>query len=139
VAIQLAGKRFEYILEADRKSERPTVFYIRELTARQRRDVASVFIAIDALPETATQVEIDRKNAEIFDANMHVCAHYIERAAPILDADGNEIDLPVKKVFGLIKTESVIKELALAVISANQLNETDKKKSVTRPKRRRRG
>jgi len=139
VAVQLVGKRFEYTLESDRDSGQPTVWQIMELNARQRRDLASKFIGIAPVAEDATQAEIDATNNEIFMANMSICKAYIVGAAPILDPDGKPVDVPVETVLDSIRTETIIRELALAVIDANKLNDNDKKKSATRPKRKRRG
>jgi len=135
MAIQLAGKRFEYILKEDRASEQSTVWQIMELNARQRRDLASRFIAIAPVSESATQTEIDAKNDEIFEANLSVCKAYIESAAPILGADGQPVDVSIDDILDSIKAADVIRELSLAVIEANKLNDDDKKKSATQSNR----
>jgi len=133
MAIRVVGKRFEYILEADRDDPLPTVFYIRELNARERREIASIFLRITELNEKPSVAEIDAKNNEINNAHMEVCKKTYTEAAPILDCEGTPTNLEIGQVLNGLRSDAQIKELALAAIAANQLSAGDKKKSSTQP------
>ena len=132
MAVRVASKRFEYILEGDRESDAPTVFQIRELSGIERGEVRRILL-LPKLPENANNDELKRMDIALSDAYQSVCRIGLESAAPIVDADGKIIDLPIKDVLSGLIYPDAVQELALAVLLKNQLESSEKKKSETPP------
>jgi len=117
MAIRLAGKRFEYILEADRASEVPSVFVIRELNHRERASVGALMPADDA-------------DAKAFDAAMtDVCTVGLIEVRNCMAADGTLATVAADAFLDGLRDPAAVTELAIAVMRLNTLSDDDKKKS----------
>jgi len=120
MAIRLAGKRFEYTLQADIESEVPSIFLIKELTHGERVRIADIR-PTDG--ETSAQTHSWLED---------VCRIGLIEVRHCMDAEGALVSLPAADVLDQLRDPATIRELAMAVLTLNTLTEAEKKTSASR-------
>ncbi|WP_167631560.1 hypothetical protein [Mariprofundus ferrooxydans] len=133
MAIQLADGRFEYIMLADRGSETPTVFHIKEFNANERRKICEPFLGLN-IPSEATGKELQQAADKLHDGYMSVCRAGLLSAGPFFNRKNELVELDIDAVLNGIRTTDEIQELGLAVIRANKLEDDEGKKSEELPR-----
>jgi len=117
MAIRLASRQFEYTLEADRKSEIPSVFVIRELNHAERARIA------DLMPD-------DDMGARGYDHAMtEVCRIGLIEVRNCMLGGDKIGTLPAADLLDGLRDVAAVTELAMAVMRLNVLSDSDKKKS----------
>lgn len=128
MAIQLAGKHWDYILEDDRDSESPTIFVIDEWNAAQRMMLIGLYPSTGEAPgDDANEETVMAYFKQLDDADMTVCEMGISLVRGVLDAEGQPHDMPANQVLPKLKKQSHIRELAQACLEKNRLTEDERK------------
>jgi len=126
MAIKLAGGTTPYTLKEDRKSEKPTVFNVRDLNTSERAQLDDAFSAIPILSpeEKAPTTELAAIMRAMDTAYRKCCEIGVATVSNVLGHDGNVVaDMPGMDVVAQLRNPAHIRELGKAVLDINKLDE----------------